>query len=146
MLGWDHGGGFSLAKILPPHRIHRHRYHGIFAPNAPLRPLAAERVREDNALAAEAPGPPLPLPTRPTAPAPQPEGPEGADPRTPDTAASLTSPGGPLQTDLAIGTGQTEQGEVAQESFPDDLDQTTPFDPIEPEPIPEDHFDQSWGG
>jgi hypothetical protein len=34
--------------------------------------------------------------------------------------------------------------EVAQESFPDDLDQSPAFDPTEPEPIPEDHFDQSW--
>ena len=25
-----------------------------------------------------------------------------------------------------------------------DLDQTTPFDPAEPEPIPDDDFDQSW--
>ena len=37
-------------------------------------------------------------------------------------------------------------GTVVQESFPDDLDQTTQFDPAEPEPIPEDDFDQSWGG
>ncbi len=27
-----------LAKILPPPRIHRHRYHGVFAPNAPSYP------------------------------------------------------------------------------------------------------------
>jgi hypothetical protein len=53
---------------------------------------------------------------------------------------------GPPQTDLAIGTGQAEQDEAAQDSFPDDSDQTTPFDPAEPEPIPQDHFDQSWGG
>lgn len=39
-----------LAKILPPPRLHRHRYHGVFAPNAPLRPLVTERAREDNAL------------------------------------------------------------------------------------------------
>jgi hypothetical protein len=50
---------------------------------------------------------------------------------------------GPPQTELAIGTGQAEQDEVAQDAFPDDLDQTTPFDPAEPEPIPQDHFDQS---
>ena len=46
-----------LAKILPPPRIHRHRYHGVFAPNAPLRPLVTARALEDNALAAQAPGP-----------------------------------------------------------------------------------------
>ena len=102
MLGWEHGGGFSLvgncsdqilyllpapdlagrtalrlsalefldrlAKILPPPRIHRHRYHGVFAPNAPLRPLVTAQAQEDNALAAQAPEPPLPLPlpTNPT--------------------------------------------------------------------------------
>ena len=35
--------------------------------------------------------------------------------------------------------------EVAQEPFPDDLDQSSKFDPTEPEPIPEHDFDQSWG-
>ena len=45
-----------LAKILPPPRIHRHRYHGVFAPNAPLRPLVTARAQEDNALAAQSPG------------------------------------------------------------------------------------------
>jgi hypothetical protein len=33
--------------------------------------------------------------------------------------------------------------EAAQESFPDDLDQTPEFDPANPEPVPEDDFDQS---
>jgi len=37
-----------LAKILPPPRIHRHRYHGAFAPNAPLRPLVTARVEAEN--------------------------------------------------------------------------------------------------
>jgi len=26
-----------LALLIPPQRRHRHRYHGVFAPNAPLR-------------------------------------------------------------------------------------------------------------
>jgi hypothetical protein len=30
-----------VAKTLPPPRIHRHRYHGAFAPNAPLRPYVS---------------------------------------------------------------------------------------------------------
>jgi len=34
-----------VAKILPPPRIHRHRYHGVFAPNAPLRPLVKNQKR-----------------------------------------------------------------------------------------------------
>ena len=44
-----------------------------------------------------------------------------------------------------MGADGGEADEAAQEFFPDDLDQTTPFDPTEPEPIPEDDFDQSWG-
>jgi len=38
-----------LATILPPPRIHRHRYHGAFAPNAPLRPLVTARAEAENA-------------------------------------------------------------------------------------------------
>ncbi len=52
---------------------------------------------------------------------------------------------GPPQTELAMGPGGGEPEEAAQEFFPDDLDQTPQFDPAEPEPIPEDDFDQSWG-
>ena len=69
-----------LAKILPPPRIHRHRYHGVFAPNAPLRPLVTTRAQEDNALAADLLGPRLPLPETPSA---QPPQPEKANPKTP---------------------------------------------------------------
>jgi hypothetical protein len=71
-----------LAKILPPPRIHRHRYHGAFAPNAPLRPLVTAQAREDNALAVHTsiqvgPLPPSsgglpPKPEAPAAPAPTP--------------------------------------------------------------------------
>jgi hypothetical protein len=41
-----------------------------------------------------------------------------------------------------MGTGGGKHHEVAQDFIPDDLDQTTPFDPAEPEPIPDDDFDQ----
>jgi hypothetical protein len=55
-----------------------------------------------------------------------------------------------------IGPHGGKHHEVAQESFPDDLDQRTQFDPDEldqspefdpadPEPIPEDDFDHSGG-
>jgi hypothetical protein len=184
-----------LAKILPPPRIHRHRYHGVFAPNAPLRPLVTARAQEDNALAAQFPGPPLPLPPTSTAPPPEPTSPP---PQAPDTILSrpskwaallariyevfplicptcqtpltfiafLTDPEpitqilahigeptsppllhparGPPQTELAMRPGGGQADEVAQESLPDDLDQSSEFDPTEPEPIPEDDFDQSW--
>jgi hypothetical protein len=185
-----------LATILPPPRIHRHRYHGVFAPNAPLRPLVTEQAREENALTAEVPGLPLPPPIPPTAPAPQPE---GAEARTPDNPparpsrwaallariyevfplicptcqapltfiAFLTDPQpitqllahigeptsppllhparGPPQTELAMGPDGGNPNEAAQESLPDDLDQSPAFDPTEPEPIPDDDFDQRWG-
>jgi hypothetical protein len=44
-----------------------------------------------------------------------------------------------------MGPGSGQPDEVAQESFPDGLDQTPEFDPTEPEPIPEDDLDQTWG-
>jgi len=186
-----------LATILPPPRIHRHRYHGVFAPNAPLRPLVTARTQEDNALAAQLPGPGLPLPETHSVPPPQPE---GAERRTPDSTPSRPSqwaallariyeifplicptcqtpltfiafltepepitqilahigeptspplthpPRGPPQTELAMGSGGGETEEAVQEFSPDDLDQTPQFDPAEPEPSPEDDFDQSWGG
>jgi hypothetical protein len=44
-----------------------------------------------------------------------------------------------------MGPDRGEKDEAAQESFPDDLDQSPEFDPAQPEPIPEDHFDQSRG-
>ena len=52
---------------------------------------------------------------------------------------------GPPQTELTMGPGSGQPDEVAQESFPDGLDQTPEFDPTEPEPIPEDDLDQTWG-
>jgi hypothetical protein len=52
---------------------------------------------------------------------------------------------GPPQTQLVMGTDGGAAEEVAQECFPDDLDQTPDFDPTEPEPIAEEDVDQSWG-
>jgi hypothetical protein len=53
---------------------------------------------------------------------------------------------GPPQTQLAMGPGEAEYDEAAQDSFPDDLDQSPAFDPADPELVPEDDFDQSWKG
>lgn len=39
----------SVPKRLRP--LLRRRYHGVFAPNAPLRPLVTARAPEDNAAA-----------------------------------------------------------------------------------------------
>ena len=52
---------------------------------------------------------------------------------------------GPPQTELDMDLSGKEHKEAAQESFPDDLDQSPDFDPAEPEPVPEDTFDQTWG-
>jgi hypothetical protein len=184
-----------LAKILPPPRIHRHRYHGVFAPNAPLRPLVTARAQKDNALATQLPGPDPELPLRSPASPPEPEKPprQSSDTATPrpsrwaallariyevfplicptcqapltfiafltepepitqilahigePTSPPLTHPArGPPQTELAMGTDGGQAEEAAQKSFPDDLDQSPEFDPTEPEPIPEDDFEQSW--
>ena len=184
-----------LATILPPPRIHRHRYHGVFAPNAPLRPLVTARAREDNALATHLPDPDPELPLRSPASPPGPEKPprqpsDTGAPRSSRWAALLarifevfplicpscqtpltfiafltdpdpitqilahigepTSPPllhparGPPQVEFDMGAAGGETHKVAQESFPDDLNQSPEFDPTEPEPIPEDDFDQSW--
>ena len=63
----------------------------------------------------------------------------------PTSAPPLHPARGPPQTELGIAhAGGKTQDEAAQESFPDDLNQSPAFDPSEPEPIPEDDFDQSW--
>ena len=63
----------------------------------------------------------------------------------PTSPPLIHSARGPPQTELSMGPGGGQTDELAQESFPDDLDQSSAFDPTEPEPIPDDHFDQSWG-
>jgi len=85
------------------------------------------------------------------------------------TSPPLTHPArAPPQTELDMGPDSGNHHEVAYESFPDALDQSpglpplrsgepaehplgsqrspraAGFDPTDPEPIPEDHFDQSW--
>ena len=37
-----------LAALIPPPRVHRHRYHGVLAPNAPLRAQVTARARPPN--------------------------------------------------------------------------------------------------
>ena len=185
-----------LAALLPPPRIHRHRYHGVFAPNAPLRPLVTARAQEDNAAVAQDLAPDLPLQPPPTLPekadAPVSKAlaksstrpskwavllariyevfplicPSCQTPLTfiafltdPEPIAQIlahigepTSPPllhparGPPQTKLAMDLSGGEREKVAQESFPDDLDQSPDFDPAEPDPIPDDDLDQTRAG
>jgi hypothetical protein len=42
-----------LAALIPPPRLHRHGYHGVLAPNSPLR-AAATAYGRDHAVSAEA--------------------------------------------------------------------------------------------
>ncbi|MFQ5691355.1 MAG: transposase [Gemmatimonadota bacterium] len=39
-----------LAALVPPPRVHRHRYHGVLAPSSPLRPLVTASAGEAAAL------------------------------------------------------------------------------------------------
>jgi hypothetical protein len=70
MLAWENGvvdlSPFEfldrLADLVPPPRRHRHRYHGVFAPNHPLRPaITALAIANTTARAGAASSPPLPL-------------------------------------------------------------------------------------
>ena len=183
-----------LATILPPPHIHRHRYHGVFAPNAPLRPLITARAQEDNAAARpelvanlslraepassakpEAPAPkgsgqfplrlskwaallariyevfPLTCPSCHTPLTfiafltdPEPIGQILAYIGEPTSPPLLHPARGPPQTVFHLGLGGPEREEAPQGSSPNDLDQTPEFDPAEPEPFPDDDFDQSW--
>ena len=54
-----------LAALVPPPRLHRHRYHGILAPNSPLRAAVTALVQ--------------PSPSEVLAPAPIPKNPEAAN-------------------------------------------------------------------
>ena len=80
-----------LATILPPPRIHRHRYHGVFAPNAPLRSLVTARAREDNALAVHTSIQAGSLPPSSGGLPPKSEAPEAPAPQPPDTTPSRPS-------------------------------------------------------
>jgi len=44
-----------LAALVPPPRVHRHRYYGVLAPNSPLRPAVTAMALPATTLAAAAP-------------------------------------------------------------------------------------------
>ncbi len=64
-----------LADLVPPPRKHRHRYHGVFAPNHPLRPLVTA-LAIGNAGKSVGPGCGEPGPARPLG---QPDGPSATE-------------------------------------------------------------------
>jgi len=49
-----------LAALIPPPRLHRHRYHGVLAPNSPSRGAASAYAREPPTEVASAPAAPAP--------------------------------------------------------------------------------------
>lgn len=49
-----------LAALVPPPRVHRHRYHGVLAPNSPLRARVTAGAGEAAALPAPLTTPPRP--------------------------------------------------------------------------------------
>ncbi len=60
------------------------------------------------------------------------------------TSPLLMNPAsGPPQTEPAIAPGGGQPDKAAQESIPDDLDQSSEFDPTESEPVHDDDIDQS---
>jgi hypothetical protein len=58
-----------LARFVPPPRVHRHRYHGVLAPNATLRPQVVAIGRPERRAEAPRPGEAAPpgLPPEPGA-------------------------------------------------------------------------------
>jgi hypothetical protein len=161
----------ALARLIPPPRVHRHRYHGVLAPNAGLR----ERV---TALATGA----VPDTLRQGRPGDdEPATPAQSAARSrwtrliariyevfplscPDCGAEmrilafLTEPFTitgilrhlelPATAPPLTPARSPPRGEMALELDADsllDLDQTPAFDPTEPDPIPEFDFDQTWG-
>ncbi|HUE96911.1 MAG TPA: transposase, partial [Longimicrobiaceae bacterium] len=158
----------ALARLIPPPRIHRHRYHGVLAPNAALR----ERV---TALARDATDilqPPNPTDLDSAYPAQNAVRSRWAQllariyevlPLScPDCGgqmrilAFLTDPftvgsilrhvGLPASPPPLTPARSPPPGEPAYDADPLlDLDQTPAFDPTDPDPLPDYDFDQTLG-
>ena len=68
-----------LARLITPPRIHRHRYHGVLAPHARLRPAVTLIGRAEPQSAEDVAAVGAPAPSPPPAPEPVPA-PSGASP------------------------------------------------------------------
>ena len=147
-----------LAALIPPPRRHRHRYHGVLAPNAPLRHAIAARAGQPLDAAAHRTPTPQSDPPSPRAPGPAaylwaaliariydvfplacPNC--GAELRL---IAFLTEPA-PVKHILSHLGLPSEPPPLAAARGPplDGLDQSPNVDLTDPAPAPEDHFDQS---
>ncbi len=153
-----------LARFVPPPRVHRHRYHGVLAPNAKLRAAVTGIGRpRDETLSAQLPSP-----------SPQP--PMEAEPARPASPSRIRwavliariyqvlpllcpACGGPMRivsflTDPIVVVAILQHLELPHSPPPISpargppqgdfiLDQTPAFDPTEAEPPPDFVFDQS---
>jgi hypothetical protein len=158
----------ALARLIPPPRVHRHRYHGVLAPNARLRArvTALGRVVPDTSPQAGRADPDPPAPAESTArsswarllariyevfPLICPDC--GAEMRI---LAFLTDPftvagilrhlGLPTSAPPLTPARSPPPEDPAYDADPFlDLDQTPAFDPTDPDPIPDFDFDQTHG-
>jgi hypothetical protein len=158
----------ALAKFVPPPRVHRHRYHGVLAPNARLRPHVVALGRPE--LVSEAP------PTEGDAASPSPSAEPAPAPASPARirwaillsriydVLPLLCPacGGEMRiltflTDPPVVSAillhldlphkppplSPARGPPQSDLLTGLLDQTPAFDPAEPDPVPDFEFDQS---
>jgi hypothetical protein len=154
----------ALSKFVPPPRVHRHRYHGVLAPNARLRPHVVA-LRRPEAPTAEGD---CTAPAIAAEPAPERASPArirwavllariydvlpllcpacGAEMRI---LAFLTDP--PVVSAILLHLElphkppplSPARGPPQSDLLTGLLDQTPAFDPAEPEPVPDFDFDQS---
>jgi hypothetical protein len=154
----------ALAKFVPPPRVHRHRYHGVLAPNARLRPHVVALGRPEAPTA----GGDSTAPAIAAEPAPERASPArirwavllariydvlpllcpacGADMRI---LAFLTDP--PVVSAILLHLDlphkppplSPARGPPQSDLLTGLLDQTPAFDPAEPDPVPDFDFDQS---
>ncbi len=154
-----------LALLIHPPRIHRHRYHGVLAPNSKLRSQVIALGREQDTAGVKSPSAQLDTPSLPDS--------AGGAPGQrkaslwaaliariydvlpllcPSCGAAMrilafvTDPA-PVHTILSYLDLPTRPPPLSPARAPPqgifEFDQTGGFDPTDPEPIPEFEFDQS---
>ena len=158
----------AFAEFVPPPRVHRHRYHGVLAPNARLRPHVVALGRPE--LVPEAPTAEgdVASPSLPSEPAPAPASPARIRwavllARIYDVLPLLCAACGGEMRILAVLTDppvvshillhldlphkppplSPARGPPQSDLLTGLLDQTPAFDPVEPEPVADFDFDQS---
>jgi hypothetical protein len=159
-----------LARLVPPPRIHRHRYHGVLAPNARLRPhvVAMGRSQLDDAVQTPTGEEDETVESTPSrVPEPSPASMSSARIRWAQLLARIfqvlpllcPSCGGDMRILAFLTDPPVVQGILLHLDLPHRpppvapargppqgdllLDQTLEFDLTEPDPIPEYEFDQS---